>query len=179
MRDNPLAARSRCLAPAIAAAFIFIFSGQAALSQPAPTAKSFEGVWRVVKVVRTGADAATITNPQPGLEIFFRGYYSIVRDNSSEPRKPSPLAADPSRLTDAEKIARFDEWAPFSASAGTYEFDGDTITTHNIVAKQAGGMTSTEQATISFEGPDTFVATVKSPPGALVGQRQTTYSRVR
>jgi hypothetical protein len=169
---------SRYLVPAISLAFV-VFYGQAALAQDAPTAKSFEGVWRITKVVRTGANAGTNIHPQPSLQIFYRGYYSIVRDNSSEPRKPSPAVDASSSLTDAEKIARFDEWAPFAASAGAYEVRGDTLITHNIVAKQAVGMTATEEATIKFEGGDTFVASAKSPPGAPPGERQTTYTRVR
>jgi hypothetical protein len=36
------------------------------------------------------------------------------------------------------------------------------------------GMSVTEEATIKFEGPDTFVATAKSEPGVPAG-RQTTY----
>jgi hypothetical protein len=170
---------ARRLVAATSAAFIVLLSGEAALAQGAPTAKSFEGVWRITKVVRTGANAGTNTHPQPGLEIFYRGYYSLVRDNSSEPRKASPPVDASSSLTDAEKIARFDEWAPFAASAGTYEVRGDTLVTHNIVAKQPVGMTATEEATIKFEGADTFVASAKSPPGAPASQRQTTYTRVR
>jgi hypothetical protein len=151
---------------------------QATSAEGHPTAKSLEGVWRITKVVIPGANPATDTRPQPGLEIFYRGYFSIVRDTSSEPRKPSPAAHDPGQLTDAEKIARYDEWAPFGASAGTYEVEGDTIITHNLVAKQVRGMSVTEEATIKFEGPDTFVATAKSEPGVPAG-RQTTYTRVR
>jgi len=101
-----------------------------------------------------------------------------VRDNSIYPRKPSPPAADPGQLTDAEKIARYDEWIPFGASAGTYEAKGDTIITHNIVAKQSGGVGLTEQARVRFEGPDTFVATATVEPRVPPG-RQTTYTRVR
>ena len=148
--------------------------GSAAFAEGSPTAKSFEGVWRVTKVVTTGANAATNSQPQPGLQIFYRGYFSIVRDTSREPRKPSPAAQDSGHLTDAEKIARYDEWAPFGASAGTYEVKGDTMVTHNFVAKQVRG----EEATVKFEGADTFVATAKSEPGAPAG-RQTTYTRVQ
>jgi hypothetical protein len=83
---------------------------------------------------------------------------------------------DPEKLTDAEKIARYDEWAPFAASAGTYEVRGNTLVTHNVVAKMVRGMTLTEQATIKFEG-DTFVASPK--PGEPNSDRQTTYTRVR
>jgi hypothetical protein len=168
--------RSIIIVAVTSLAFACVTAGAAA--QEAPTAASLEGVWKVTKVVRTGADARVDTHPQPGLQIIYRGYYSIVRDNSSEPRKPSPAAKDPANLTDTEKAARYDEWAPFSASAGTYELKGDTLVTHNVVAKQVRGMTLTEVATIKFTG-DTFVATARSPPGAPAGERQTTYTRVR
>ena len=148
-------------------------------AQKTPTTSSLEGVWKITKVVRTGADARVDTHPQPGLQIIYRGYYSIVRDNSSAPRKPSPAAKDPAHPTESEKAVRYDEWAPFAASAGTYELKGDTIITHNVIAKQVGGVGMTEEATIRFEGADTFVATAKSPPGAPAGERQTTYTRVR
>jgi hypothetical protein len=163
---------------AISAATICALSGPAAFAEPAPTARSFEGVWKVTKVVKTGDDAGVNTHPQPSLQIFYRGYYSIVRDISSEPRQPSPAAQNPTTLTDEEKLARYAEWAPFAASAGTYEIKGDRLITHNIVAKNVRAATITEEATFSFEG-DTFVASVKSAPGAPVGERQTTYTRVR
>ena len=90
---------------------------------------------------------------------------------------PAPKR-DPEKLTDAEKLARYDEWAPYAASAGTYEVKGDTLITHNVVAKMVPhGMTLTEQATIKFEG-DTFVAPGPSrvEPNS---DRQTTYTRLR
>jgi hypothetical protein len=171
-------AASRALALGILAALALGVAGSAAFADARSTAKSFEGVWRITKVVRTGANAGTDSYPQPGLEIFYRGYFSIIRDANSAPRTPSPVPADPTRLTDAEKVARYDEWAPFGASAGTYEVKGDTIITHNLVAKQVRGVGLTEEATFRFEGSDTFVATAKSEPGVPAG-RQTTYTRVR
>lgn len=146
--------------------------GRPHFGQGALTAESFEGVWKVTKVVRTGANASTNTHPQPSLTIFYRGYYSLIKDISSEPRKPSPAPKDPTKLTEAEKIARFEEWDPFRASAGTYEVKGNPLITHSIVAKQAKGMTLTEEVTIKFEG-DTFV--VSSPNDDW----QITYTRVR
>ena len=178
MRSGFAAPASHALALTIAATLMLALAGQAAFAKGRPTAKSFEGVWRITKVVTPGANARTDNHPQPSLQIFYRGYFSIIRDSSSEPRKPSPAAADPTKPTDDEKIARYDEWAPFGASAGTYEVDGDTLITHNIVAKQVRGMTLTEEATFKFEGGDTFVATAKVEPGVPAG-RQTTYTRVR
>jgi hypothetical protein len=161
------------------AALAFGTAAAGASAQETPTAATLDGVWKVTKVVKTGADARVDTHPQPGLQIIYRGYFSIVRDTASELRKPSPAAKDPANLTDADKAARYDEWAPFAASAGTYELKGDTLITHNIVAKQVRGVGLTEEATIRFEGADTFVATARSAPGTPAYVRQTTYTRVR
>jgi hypothetical protein len=81
------------------------------------------------------------------------------------------------RDNDAETIARYDEWAPFAASAGTYEVTGNKLITHNIAAKNVRGMTLTEEATIQEFSGDMFVASAK--PGEPNSDRQTTYSRVR
>ena len=158
----------------ILATFAFAFSQQAAFAQEGPTAKSLEGVWKVTKVVQAGV---VNTNPQPGLLIFTRGYYSTTRVTASEARKQSPAPKDPAHLTDAEKIAFYNEWAGYAASAGTYEVKGNTIINHNILAKMVGGMTLTEEAVIlNFDG-SSFVATPKS--GNPNSDRQTTYTRVR
>ena len=164
--------RPRSLVVVLAAASILTIFGSAASAQDAPTAKSFEGVWRVTKVVTTGANAGTDTHPQPSIAIFYQGHYSVIRDNSNEPRKRSPAAKDPAHLTDAEKISRYEEWAPIAASGGTYEVKGNILITHNVVAKQVKGMTLTEEATIRFDG-DSFIA---GGPGS---EKQFTYTRVR
>ena len=168
------AAVTRSFALVILAAFAFSFPGQAAFAQGVPTAKSLEGVWKVTKVVQAGV---VNTNPQPSLLIFTRGYYSTTRVTASEARKQSPAPKDPAHLTDAEKIAFYNEWAGYGASAGTYEVKGNTIINHNIVAKMVRGMTLTEEAIIlNFDG-NSFVARAK--PGNPNSDRQTTYTRVR
>ena len=60
------------------------FSVPPASAQEALTAKSLEGAWRVSKVVQAGVVNA---NPQPGLMIFTRDYYSTTRVTASETRK--------------------------------------------------------------------------------------------
>jgi hypothetical protein len=162
---------------ALVAVFTLATAHDTASAPPKLTAKALEGVWKVTKVVRTGFNAGTDANPQPSLQIFYRGHYSLVRDNAPDPRKAAD-PKDPAKLTDAEKLAKYEEWAPFAASAGTYEIKGDTIVTHNLIAKQVKGVGLTEEATIRFEGA-AFTATAKSPPGLPPGERTTTYTRVR
>jgi hypothetical protein len=165
---------------AISAAFVCAVSGQSALADSAPNAKSFEGVWKVTKVVKTGPNAGTNTHLQASLAIYSGGYFSIVRDDSLEPRKPAPAAKDPKKLTDAEKVAFYDEWAPFIASGGTYEVRGHTIIMHNILAKRAAGATATEEAVIVQFTGDTYVVRPQpnplTPPGEVV---ERTYTRIR
>lgn len=152
------------------AAIVLAACVRASFAAEMPTSKSLEGVWKLTKVVRPKMDADT--HPQPGLLIFAQGYFSIVRDHSPVARKPSPEPKNAAKLTDAEKVARYEEWAPFTASAGTYEIKGSAIVTHNLVAKQAKGMTMTEAVTIRFDG-DTFVT------GAAENDTHLTYTRVR
>lgn len=164
-----------CTLALLLCATLVAYSQQSAFAQQGLTAQYFEGVWKITKVVTP--EAVADINPQPGLAIFSGGYFSVTRVTSSVAREPSPPPKNPAQLTDAEKIARHDEWAPFGGAAGTYEIKGDTLVTHNIVAKAARGMTLTEQATIQRIDSDTFVAT--PPPGEPNAGRQTTYTRVR
>lgn len=103
-----------------------------------------EGVWKIAEVLvppKTPAEkATTITNPQPGLIILTKGYYSFLAVRNERPAFAP--AKDPANLTDAEKIARFEQWRPFTANSGTYEVKGSMLQMHPIVAKSVEVMTS-------------------------------------
>jgi len=113
-----------------------------------------EGVWKVTEVVPPASSAnekpTSITSPQPGLLIFTKGYYSSLAVTGNQPRTAAADAKDPNNLTDAEKIARYEQWAPFIANAGTYELKGSTLTMHAMVAKNPDVM-SPAASTITWE----------------------------
>jgi hypothetical protein len=111
----------------------------------AQQAPSLQGAWRVAEIVTTGANAATNRSPQPGLYIFTGRHYSIMTVNGTEARKNFEAARDPAKLTDAEKLARYDVWNPFTANAGTYTVKGNMLTTRPMVAKNPGVMSGNEQ----------------------------------
>jgi hypothetical protein len=121
-----------------------------------------EGVWKVAEVVGPASKAnekgTTLTSPQPGLLIFTRGYYSGVAVTADQPRAAVAPAKDPRNLTDAEKIARYEQWGPFIATAGTYEVKGSTLTLHAMVAKSVDVMTTgaTQTWELKLEGANTF-----------------------
>ena len=76
----------------------------------------------------------------------------------NQPRTAAAAAKDPSNLTDAEKIARYEQWAQFIANAGTYELKGSTLTMHAMVAKNPDVMGPESPITweIKMEGANTL-----------------------
>jgi hypothetical protein len=134
-------------------------SATSAATQPAA---SIEVVWRTQRVVVTGAHLEDLTSPQPGIYIFTRGYFSEATDNTSHTPRMATAVADPNHLTDAEKLAKFKEWRPFAAVAGTYELKGRTLVRHPMVAKNAAMATADQTDDIELRG-DTLVIRGKFP----------------
>jgi hypothetical protein len=143
----------------------------------AQTKTPVEGVWRVAEFSITGATAASNSNPEPGLFIFTRGYFSVAIVD--HPRLAVAPAKDPPRLTEAEKIARYEEWVPFHANSGTYEIKGSTLIRRPIVAKNAVNVTS-PPITQEFEldGPNTLWLIERSAPGRPARETRIKLARV-
>ena len=127
----------------------------------AQTKSPVEGVWKIAEVVPASSNPAEkptpITNPQPGLLIFTKGYYSVVVVTGSNPRA-AVEAKDRQNLTDAEKLAFYEQWRAFGANSGTYEIKGSTITRRPSVAKNVSVMSGQEGIVAEFkmEGPNTL-----------------------
>ena len=154
---------------------ILLVGGWAMTSAQAP---SLQGVWRVSEIVVTGANASTNTSPQPGLYVFTKQHYSIVTVNGTAARKDVSPAKDPARLTDAEKVARYEMWNPFTANSGTYEVKGNTLTTHPMAAKNVGAMAGTGQTReFKIEGK-TLTLVQKSPAGQPASETRTKLTRI-
>jgi hypothetical protein len=107
---------------------------------------------------RSRCETICCSNPQPGLLIFTKGHYSVVIVIAEKPRATVAPAKDPQNLTDAEKIARYEQWRPFAASSGTYEINGSSLSIRPIVAKSANQMTRTTPISweLKLEGPNTL-----------------------
>ena len=156
---------------------LVLFASVAAYAQS--SSSPIDGVWRISEVVATGANAGTIANPQPSLVIFARGHYSWVSVTGTTPRKGSTPAA-PGKLTDAEKMARYEEWAPLTANSGTFEVKGSTLTRRAQVAKNVGVMNAKNPIVQEFkiEG-NTLWLTDRSAPGQPVSESRTKLTRVQ
>jgi hypothetical protein len=93
----------------------------------AQTPPSIEGVWRIAqRITPAGNPAAngvdvTQNNPAPSLLIFTKSHYSEIYETGGRPRPSVSPPANPQQLTDADKIAWYNQWRPFTANSGTYE----------------------------------------------------------
>ena len=161
----------RLAVPALAVAALL--APAAALAQAA----SIEGVWKLTSIVRTGAQPLNLTSPQPGYTIYSHGYYATVTDNSATARTASPPPKDPGNPSDADKLARFNEWAPMQAQAGTYEVRGSTLTRKPEVAKNVNALTPNVQQ-ITIKG-NTLTMVSQAPAGAPPGTQTVTMTRVK
>ena len=159
---------------------LIVFATVFANGQSRPNAPSIEGVWKVAEVVTTGANAVTVNNPQPGLVIFSRGYYSYVSINGTQARPKFDASKNPQKLTDAEKIARYEQWNPLTANSGTYELKGTTVTRRPIVAKNMTVMTTDPPIVqeVKFEDNALWL-TQKSAAGQPASETRTKLTRLK
>jgi hypothetical protein len=155
---------------------VYVLFPGIAFSQTSP----IDGVWKITEVVSTGANAATNATPQPSLIIFARGHYSWVSVQGPAPRTESPAPKDAAKFTDAEKIARYDEWNRLTAQAGTFVVKGTTLTRHALVAKNVGVMSpkNSDSREFKLEG-NTLWLTSRSAAGQPASETRTKLTRVQ
>jgi hypothetical protein len=167
---NPFA-----VAVSLLTAAALLTAPQAALA----AGKGLEGVWKVTDVIVTGANPLTNPSPQASVYMFAHGHYSQIADTSRTPRT-AVTVKDPANPTDAEKLAKYGEWSPVAAQAGTYELKGATLIRHPIVAKNVAaiGPTGQSESEIKITG-DTLVMISKAPAGQPAREQRLTLVRVQ
>ena len=166
--------RSRILAVVGLVAVLVVGASMVGQSQ----SPSLQGAWRVTEVVVTGGNPSANKTPQPGLYLFTKQHYSIIVVNGTSPRKSFTAPADPNKLTDAEKMARYDAWDAFTANSGTYEVKGSILTTKPLVAKNPsvmGGPAQTREFKIDGK---TLTLIQKSAAGQPASETRTVLTRV-
>jgi hypothetical protein len=112
--------------------------------------------------------------------IYTKNHYSIVEMNN--PRQlPSPAPPKVAgKLTDAEKVARYEDWLAVTANSGTYEIKGTTLIRRPLVNKASPppGAKTYEDAVreLKFEGNSKMLQIAKSADGKTMTTR--TYTRL-
>lgn len=113
---------------------------------------SVQGVWRIAEVTTTGRNATTNKSPQPGIYVFTAEHYSFVWDTSEKPRPVAPLPGTAeTKMSDAEMIRRYREWAPIVANSGTYEIKGSTLIARSVIAKSTAIVANESGLTFDFK----------------------------
>ena len=144
------------------------------------TAQSIEGVWKGVSVVVTGANGYTIPNRLPMMIIYTKRHYSVLAQDSDGRQTPRPVPPPlntPGKPTDAEKIARYEFWAPIVADAGTYELRGSTLIQRQMVNKDGPLIERRREITIE-DGGQTLVEITKGAPGQPARETRRTFTRL-
>jgi hypothetical protein len=142
-------------------------------------AASIEGVWKVTDVVITGANPLKNPHPQESLYVFAHGHYANVQVTGDKARTASPASKDPAKPTDAEKLARYDEWAPLGAQAGTYAVKGAKLTRTPSVAKAVAAVTAGAYDADMKLTADTLVLTTHAAAGQPAREQTLTLTRVK
>ena len=140
----------------------------------AQTKSPVEGVWKLIEWREHGD---TNTNPQQGLIILTKGYYSMAM--VWRPRAGIGAPKDPRQLTDAEKIERFEMWQPYTSISGTYEVRDSMMVMRPIVAKSLWEMNrkTPQETRFKFEDLNTMWV-LPTEPSAIRGGLQMKFRRV-
>ena len=134
---------------------ILVLSGFAA-------AQAVAGAWRLDEVKTSGSDAKTSKFSQPNIYLFTKGHFSIIRIEGDKPRSTEDWGS----MTREQVVDTFIK--QFTASAGTFEMKGSSLTMKTTIAKSPGfmsranwisyavkidGKTMTLTSTATNEGP--------------------------
>ena len=132
---------------------------------PAAAQKSIEGAWTVEEWAF--GDEAT-REVQPGMFLFTSTHYSIFYVNQLAPRAV-PADGSPGGMTDAEKLVAYDE---FTANAGRYELEGNTLTTRAFVAKNPSYMArwpdNAQEYSVAWDGDALLLTAANGSTARLV-----------
>lgn len=126
------------------------------------TAQKVAGAWRLDEATMSGPEGKTAKFSNPNIYLFTKGHFSIIRVEGDKPRSTESWT----KMTPDQVIDTYIK--QFTASGGTYEFKGDTLTMKTTIAKnpnimtrgdwisftvKVNGQTMTLTATATNEGP--------------------------
>ena len=144
--------------PALTAVFALVGVVVTVYGQSSPAGTSLVGAWRVTEFA--DANAAPVTNPQPGLYIFTRQHYSFARIQGT---RPLPAYPSNDKATDADKVAVFNA---LYLNVGTYTVTGNTLATKAVVAKSAFAIGGGNQYEFNVTGNNLVLT--QRPSGAVI-----------
>ena len=125
-------------------------------------AQTVAGAWRLDEIKTTGGEGKTAKFSNPNIYLFTKGHFSIIRIEGDKPRSTDNWTT----MTQEQVVDTFIK--QFTASGGTYDMKGETLTMKTTIAKSPGfmaranwishtvkidGQTMTLTGTATNEGP--------------------------
>lgn len=146
---------------------ILVLSGVAA-------AQKVAGAWRLDEIKTTGTDGKPIRFSQPNMYLFTKGHFSIIR-----------IEGDKSRSTDDWQTMSRDQVIDtfikqFTASGGTYEMKGSTLTMKTTIAKSPGFMARANwiSYTVAIKGSTMTLTATATNEGTIKNPQIMTLTRL-
>ena len=146
---------------------ILVLSGVAA-------AQNVAGAWRLDEIKTTGTDAKSVKFSQPNMYLFTKGHFSIIRIEGDKPRSTD----DWGTMTREQVIDTFIK--QFTASGGTYEMKGSTLTMKTTIAKNPGFMARANwiSYTVAINGPTMTLTATATNEGPIKNPQIMTLTRL-
>lgn len=98
-------------------------------------AQNVAGAWRLDEIKTTGADAKTAKFTNPNIYLFTKGHWSSIRIEGDKPRSTVSWP----EMTQDQVIDTYIK--QFTASGGSYDLKGTTLTMKTTIAKNPNIMT--------------------------------------
>ena len=145
--------------------FLCVLLTTSGIAQAQQKSTSLTGAWQVTKVQMTGANARTVTNPQPGLYLFTGKYFSLMMVMGDHPRPIHPTLPEMPKATPQEILAVY---GPYVANTGTYKVNGGTLIMHPTVSKNPELMGGSVTYSFEIHGNSLTLKMVKMVMGSSV-----------
>jgi len=149
----------------IGISIVLVLSGFAA-------AQMVAGAWRLDEIKTSDGKAAKFT--QPNIYLFTKGHFSIIRVEGDKPRSTdSWTTMSPEQVIDTYI-------KQFSASGGTYEMNGNTLTMKTTIAKSPGFMARANwiSHTVKIDGQTMTLAGTATNEGPIKNPQILTLTRI-
>lgn len=138
------------------------------------SAQKVAGAWRVDEIKTTGSDGKTAKFSQPNMYLFTKGHFSIIRIEGDKPRSTDNWTT----MTRDQLIDTFVK--EFTASGGTYDMKGDTLTMKTTIAKSPGFMARANwiSYTVKINGQTMTLTTTATNEGPIKNPQIMTLTRL-
>jgi hypothetical protein len=135
-------------------------------------AQDVAGAWRLDEI--NGADGKTAKFTNPNIYLFTKGHFSIIRIEGDKPRSTDPWM----EMTREQVIDAYIK--QFTASGGTYDMKGRTLTMKTTIAKNPAFMARANwiSYTVKFTGQTMTLTAATTNEGPIKNPQVMTLTRL-